>query len=115
VKGLDGATSTFTKDELRSAIFSKFPSRPERSFQFMQIKKEIETCLIPWVIAEPNAFPELKAMPFVFSNTDTVSVLQIAMYQSSMITDIYHKSMPTIITLLFGSWQAVAGRTAFEM
>lgn len=46
----------------------------------MRIKKDIEGSLVEWVIAEPQAFPELKAMPFVFARvlpvrTNTVSFL----------------------------------------
>ena len=43
----------------------------------MRRKKVIEASLVPWVIAEPSAFPELKAMPFVFAHTVPVIYLTI--------------------------------------
>jgi hypothetical protein len=59
---------TRTTSELQDAIVHAFP-RLGRHYSFMRIKKDIEAALIPWVIAEPSAFPELKAMPFVFAHT----------------------------------------------
>jgi hypothetical protein len=59
---------TRTTSELHIAIVNAFP-RPGGHYSFMRIKKDIEAALIPWVIAEPSAFPELKAMPFVFAHT----------------------------------------------
>ncbi|KAL1793423.1 hypothetical protein ACET3X_008405 [Alternaria dauci] len=68
VSGLGGMNKTRTTSELQDTIAYAFP-KPGHHYSFMRIKKDIETALIPWVIAEPSAFPELKAMPFVFAHT----------------------------------------------
>jgi hypothetical protein len=64
VKGLGGANKTCTKSELKAA---------RRPFHFMRLRKDVETLLIPSVIAEVGASPELKAMPFIFAHTVPVS------------------------------------------
>jgi hypothetical protein len=68
VSGLGGMLKTRTISELHDTIVYAFP-KPGSYFNFMRTKKRIEAALVPWVIAEPNAFPELKAMPFVFAHT----------------------------------------------
>jgi hypothetical protein len=72
VKGLGGANKTCTKSELKFAITNTF-ANARRPYHFMRLRKDVETLLIPWVIAEVGAFPELKAMPFVFAHTIPVS------------------------------------------
>jgi hypothetical protein len=72
VKGLGGANKTCTKSELKAAINNVFATA-RRPFHFMRLKKDVETLLIPWVIAEVGAFPELQAMPFLFAHTMPVS------------------------------------------
>jgi len=67
VSGLGGKNKTGTKFELQSAIANAFP-KPGHRYTYMKVKKNIEASLVPWVIAEPSAFPELKAMPFVFAH-----------------------------------------------
>ena len=67
VSGLGGANKTRTTSELQNTIANAFP-KPGSHYSFMRIKKDIEAALVPWVIAEPSAFPELKAMPFVFAH-----------------------------------------------
>jgi hypothetical protein len=59
---------TRTTFELHNTIVHAFP-KPGYRYSFMRIKKDIEAALVSWVIAEPSAFPELKAMPFVFAHT----------------------------------------------
>jgi hypothetical protein len=72
VKGLGGANKTCTKSELKAAINNVFATA-RRPFHFMRLRKDVKTLLIPWVIAEVGAFPELKAMPFIFAHTMPVS------------------------------------------
>ena len=71
VSGLGGMNKTRTRFELQNAIVHAFP-KPGHHYSFMRIKKDIEAALVPWVIVEPSAFPELKAMPFVFAHTAPV-------------------------------------------
>ncbi|EUC32827.1 hypothetical protein COCCADRAFT_37263 [Bipolaris zeicola 26-R-13] len=85
--GLGGQSKTRTKDELRSSIVQAFP-KSGQFVNFMRIKKDIEGSLVEWVIAEPQAFPELKAMPFVFARV------------------LPHTRV--VIESLFGSWSAVS-------
>ncbi|KAL6156407.1 hypothetical protein ACJQWK_09832 [Exserohilum turcicum] len=73
VSGLGGANKTRTKSELQNSILHSFPIKGQ-SFSYMRIKKNIEMSLVPWVVAEPKAFPELKAMSFVFAHTMPVRV-----------------------------------------
>ncbi|RYO45057.1 hypothetical protein AA0113_g10581 [Alternaria arborescens] len=87
VSSLGGMNKTRTTSELQNAIALAFP-KPGEHYGFMRIKKDIETALIPWVIAEPSAFPELKAMPFVFAHSVP--------------------SVPAVLNILFGSWSSVA-------
>ncbi|CAN9155239.1 unnamed protein product [Alternaria alternata] len=87
VSGLGGMNNTRTTSELENAIAHAFP-KPGQHYGFMRIKKDIESALIPWVIAEPSAFPELKAMPFVFAHSVS--------------------SVPAVLNILFGSWSSVA-------
>ena len=68
VSGLGGMNKTRTTSELENAIAHAFP-KPGQHYGFMRIKKDIESALIPWVIEEPSALPELKAMPFVFAHS----------------------------------------------
>ncbi|CAN9419681.1 unnamed protein product [Alternaria alternata] len=94
VSGLGGMNKTRTTSELQNAIALAFP-KPGQHYGFMRIKKDIETALIPWVIAEPSAFPELKAMPFVFAHSVP--------------------SVPAVLNILFGSWSSVARLGGSEM
>jgi len=79
VSGLGGKNKTRTKSELHSAIANAFPE-PGHRYTYMKIKKNIEASLVPWVIAEPSAFPELKAMPFVFAHMLPVGPLRAFPY-----------------------------------
>lgn len=74
MSGLGGQNQLCTKEDQRSRIFKAFP-KPGRPVSYMKIKKSIESALIHWVIAEPKAFPELKAMPFVFAHIVPVCVM----------------------------------------
>ncbi|KAG9196260.1 hypothetical protein G6011_01381 [Alternaria panax] len=94
VSGLGGMNKTRTTSELQDTIVHSFP-QPGHHYSFMRIKKDVEAALVPWVIAEPSAFPELKAMPFVFAHTVP--------------------SIPVILNILFGSWSFAAGLSGSEM
>jgi hypothetical protein len=65
--GLGGQNQPRTKAGLRGSIIQAFP-KPGNPFKFMKVKGKLEASLVPWVIAEPKAFPELKAMPFIFAH-----------------------------------------------
>ncbi|KAH6866496.1 hypothetical protein BKA58DRAFT_460211, partial [Alternaria rosae] len=87
-------TPQLIRIELEQAIIYAFP-KPGPPFSFIDTLKNIEKQLIPWVVAKPNAFPELRAMPFVFDY---------------MLTHI-----PVTVNLLFGSWSAVSMMTGHEV
>ncbi|EUC44571.1 hypothetical protein COCMIDRAFT_37658 [Bipolaris oryzae ATCC 44560] len=92
--GLGGQSKTRTKDELRSSIVLAFP-KPGQFINFMRIKKDIEGSLVEQVIAEPQAFPELKSMPFVFAHI--LPHIRVA------------------IESLFGSWSAVSALSGVQL
>ncbi|KNG49213.1 vanillyl alcohol oxidase [Stemphylium lycopersici] len=92
--GLGGKNKTWAKSNLQNAIVHTFP-KLVHYFSFMRIKKDIEASLVPWVIAEPSAFPDLKAMPFVFAHTVP--------------------SVPATLNLLFGSWPVVSMLNELQM
>ncbi|KAI4640662.1 hypothetical protein J4E93_008252 [Alternaria ventricosa] len=71
ITGLDGKNKTRTKAELEHAIVCSFP-KPGPPFSFITTVRNIEAGLVPWVVAKPGAFPELKDMPFVFTYMMTV-------------------------------------------
>lgn len=115
VSGLGGKNKTRTKSELHSAIANAFP-QPGYRYAFikiMKIKKNIEASLVPWVIAEPSAFPELKAMAFVFAHTVPVRSVRalICFGNDSHVL----QSIPVVLILLFGSWYNVATLSGSEM
>ena len=64
---LKGNTKSTTKAGLQVAIVGVL-QRHKTHTNTIKIKKSIESSLVHWVIAEPKAFPELKAMPFVFAH-----------------------------------------------
>ncbi|KAI4662149.1 uncharacterized protein J4E88_010939 [Alternaria novae-zelandiae] len=94
VSSFGGIGQFRTQDELREHIMRAFPA-PGEPVRFLRIKKGIEGNLVPWVIAEPSAFPELKGMPFVFAH-----VLP---------------SLPITVNLLFGTFDALSRLKASEL
>ncbi|KAI4613352.1 uncharacterized protein J4E87_009999 [Alternaria ethzedia] len=88
VGGFGGINKLRTQDELREHILSAFPA-PGEPVRFLRIKKGIEGNLVPWVVAEPSAFPELKGMPFVFAHILPASIgaVDVDFIQLESLTD----------------------------
>ncbi|KAI4912988.1 hypothetical protein J4E85_010963 [Alternaria conjuncta] len=91
--GRDDTEEVMTKTQLKDAIISAFP-RPGKSLSETASLQIIERNLVPWIVLEPSAFPELANMPFVFIN---------------MMTDI-----PVTQNLLFGSWPAASAKDELQ-
>ncbi|KAE8871680.1 hypothetical protein PTNB73_03139 [Pyrenophora teres f. teres] len=87
IRDIYNSNKVSTRVELRSAILWAFP-RSGEPVHLIKIKKSIEGSLIPWVLAELRAFPELKTKPFVFTH-----MMPLA---------------PVMINRLFKSWRAVS-------
>ncbi|KAL6709792.1 hypothetical protein ACN47E_001221 [Coniothyrium glycines] len=63
---IDGGARVMTKAALQSQLRALKPSSAR--FGSARFKKVIEDKLVPWVVAQPSAFPELLSQSFLFAN-----------------------------------------------
>lgn len=82
--GLDGLARNRRQTELQHDIMGAFPKHEEpfsiTPFSILRMKSYIEGALVSWVIENINAFPEFKAMPFVFTHVQPVRLSTILLF-----------------------------------